>query len=60
MYTDAQRDRSDFNVASIPADFTAPNDSAFDQVYMRKLYHEGYDMARANTEWQKVPPGFKQ
>ena len=60
MYTDAQRDDTDFNVASIPPDFSAPNNSAFDPVYMRALYQKGYDMATAGTEWQKVPPGFKQ
>ena len=45
MYADAQRDGTDFNVASIPADFTAPNNSAFDPVYMKKLYQKGYQMA---------------
>ena len=60
MYTDAKRDHTDFNVASIPADFSAPNTSDFDPVYMKALYKEGYDMAKTGTEWQKVPPGFKQ
>ena len=60
MYTDAKRDHTDFNVASIPADFSAPNTSDFDPVYMKALYQEGYGMAKAGTEWQKAPPGFKQ
>jgi len=60
MYTDAKRDHTDFNIASIPADFSAPNTSDFDPAYMKALYKEGYEMAKAGTEWQKVPPGFKQ
>jgi hypothetical protein len=59
MYTDAKRDRTDFNLASIPADFSVPNTSAFDPVYMKALYKRGYDMAVADVEWQKAPPGFK-
>jgi Patatin-like phospholipase len=59
MYTDAKRDRTDFNLASIPADFSEPNTSAFDPVYMKALYKRGYDMAVADVEWQKAPPGFK-
>jgi hypothetical protein len=60
MYADAQRDGTDFNVASIPGDFTAPSNSAFDPVYMKKLYQKGYQMAQGGTEWQKVPPDFKK
>src|SRR5262249_24690074 len=50
MYTDAQRDHTDCNVASIPPDFSVPSNSAFDPVYMKAVYKEGYDMAVAGTE----------
>jgi hypothetical protein len=60
MYAQSQRDRTDFNVASIPADFNAPNKSPFDPVYMRALYQEGYKEELAGKAWQKVPPGYKE
>jgi hypothetical protein len=60
MYAQSQRDRTDFNVASIPADFNVPNKSPFDPVYMRALYQEGYKQELAGQAWQKVPPGFKE
>ena len=60
MYAQSQRDRTDFNVASIPPDFNAPNKSPFDPVYMRALYQEGYKEELAGQAWQKVPPGFKE
>lgn len=59
MYAQSQRDRTDFNVASIPPDFNVPNKSPFDPVYMRALYQEGYKEELAGQAWQKVPPGFK-
>ena len=58
MYADAQRDRTDFNVASTPADFSAPNNSPFDPVYMRALYQEGYKIIMAGQAWQKGAAGL--
>jgi hypothetical protein len=60
MYADAKRDKTDFNVASIPADFSVPSKSPFDPVYMRALYQEGYKLELAGEAWQKVPPGFRE
>jgi predicted patatin/cPLA2 family phospholipase len=60
MYAQSQRDHTDFNVASIPPDFSAPNKSPFDPVYMRALYQEGYKEMLAGKAWQKVPPGFTE
>jgi hypothetical protein len=60
MYADAKRDKTDFNVASIPADFSVPSKSPFDPVYMRALYQEGYKLELAGQVWQKVPPGFRE
>ena len=45
MYTQAVRDGVDFNVASIPEDFTEVSKSTFDQNYMKKLYKRGYQTA---------------
>lgn len=60
MYAQSERDHTDFNVASIPTDFNAPNKSAFDPVYMRALYQEGYKEILAGKAWQKVPPGYRE
>ncbi|MFO0994019.1 MAG: patatin-like phospholipase family protein [Hyphomicrobiales bacterium] len=60
MYAQSERDHTDFNVASIPPDFNAPNKSAFDPVYMRALYKEGYKEILAGKAWQKVPPGYRE
>lgn len=60
MYAQSERDHTDFNVASIPTDFSAPNKSAFDPVYMRALYQEGYKEILAGKAWQKVPPGYRE
>lgn len=60
MYAQSERDHTDFNVASIPPDFNEPNKSAFDPVYMRALYQEGYKEVLAGKAWQKVPPGYRE
>jgi hypothetical protein len=60
MYTHAVRDGVDFNVASIPDDFTEVSQSTFDQDYMTKLYKRGYEAATSGTAWQKTPPDYVQ
>jgi Patatin-like phospholipase len=60
MYTQAVRDGVDFNVASIPDDFTEVSKSTFDQDYMTKLYKRGYQAAISGTAWQKTPPDYVQ
>jgi predicted acylesterase/phospholipase RssA len=56
MYAQAIRDQVDFNIASIPDDFTETGQSEFDREYMNKLYHRGYELAGAGHVWQKIPP----
>jgi hypothetical protein len=58
IYLTAQRDGVDFNLAYIPASFTAPHREEFDTEYMRQLYALGYDLAAKGYPWQKAPPGL--
>ena len=59
IYVLALRDKIDYNLASIPADFNAPSEGMFDQVFMQKLFKLGYDMGRNGYPWQKYPPGYQ-
>jgi predicted acylesterase/phospholipase RssA len=56
MYTRAQADRIDYNLAAIPADFDAPHPKPFDRAYMRALYDRALAMGRAGYGWAKAPP----
>ncbi len=58
IYTTAQRDRIDFNLALIGDDFKQPYTAPFDRAYMAKLFEYGLRKGRAGYAWQKVPPGF--
>lgn len=53
-----ERDGNDFNLAYIPATFIEEPTEGFDPVYMTKLYDLGFQMAKADYPWEKVPPGF--
>jgi predicted patatin/cPLA2 family phospholipase len=59
IYVLALRDKIDYNLASIPADFNAPSEGMFDTVFMNKLFNLGYEMARNSYPWQKYPPGYQ-
>ena len=56
IYSVAQRDSIDFNLAYIPPTFKTPHTKDFDTVYMRALYDLGYDMAEKGYTWSKRPP----
>ncbi len=56
LYSSAQRDGIDFNLAYIGADFTTERKENFDQAYMRALFQYGYRKARNGYRWFKVPP----
>ena len=58
MYAQSQRDGVDFNLVSIPSDFTEKSKSEFDQAYMKKLYDRGYQMGQVASTWQKEPPDY--
>jgi predicted acylesterase/phospholipase RssA len=49
----------EFNLASIPADFTQTSDEPFDQKYMTALFNRGYDLGHENYSWVKAPPGLE-
>jgi hypothetical protein len=59
IYTTAQRDGLDYNLAYIPKSFNAPHKEDFDSVYMRELFQTGYRLALNGYDWEKVPPGLK-
>jgi predicted acylesterase/phospholipase RssA len=56
IYSIAKQDGIDFNLASIPADFSQSSDQPFDQKYMIALYERGYVMGRQIQPWAKAPP----
>jgi hypothetical protein len=58
-YLAAQTGNMDFNVAAIPANFSAPRASEFDTAYMSKLFAAGYQEARTGFPWAKTPPGYE-
>jgi hypothetical protein len=60
IYTTAQRDRIDFNLAMIDDDFKVPYTAPFDHAYMVKLFEYGLRKGRDGYIWQKVPPGYAQ
>ena len=59
IYSVTRRDGIDFNLASIPADFSETSDEPFDQKYMIALFERGYDLASRNYSWAKAPPGME-
>ncbi len=59
IYSVAKRDGIDFNLASIPADFSDISREPFDQKYMIALFDRGYDLASHNYSWLKAPPGLE-
>ncbi len=59
IYTLTKRDGIDFNLASIPADFSETSTEPFDQKYMVALFGRGYELASHNYSWAKAPPGME-
>lgn len=58
IYSIAKQEGIDFNLASIPADFTESSDQPFDQKYMIALFERGYAMGAEKQPWAKSPPGL--
>jgi hypothetical protein len=59
IYIQTCRDGLDFNLAYIPADFTAESREEFDSEYMKKLFNMAFDRAKAGYAWEKMPPELK-
>jgi predicted patatin/cPLA2 family phospholipase len=59
IYSVTKRDGIDFNLASIPPDFSDTSGEPFDQRYMIALFDRGYDLASHNYSWAKAPPGME-
>jgi predicted acylesterase/phospholipase RssA len=59
IYSIARRDGIEFNLASIPSDFSNTSREPFDQNYMIALFDRGYDLAKHNYGWVKTPPGME-
>ena len=59
IYSITRRDGIDFNLASIPSDFSDVSAEPFDQRYMNALFDRGYDLASRNYAWMKAPPGLE-
>jgi predicted patatin/cPLA2 family phospholipase len=58
IYSIAQRDGLDFNLAFIPKSFTRTLKEPFETAYMKDLFDVGYQMAVKGFPWVKSPPGF--
>jgi predicted patatin/cPLA2 family phospholipase len=56
IYFVTKRDKVDYNLAFIGADFTAPHPGDFDKAYMQALFDYGYQQARRGYRWRKEPP----
>jgi hypothetical protein len=58
IYSITKADGIDFNLASIPADFSETSDEPFDQNYIA-LFDRGYNLASHNYSWVKAPLGME-
>jgi hypothetical protein len=59
IYFISKRDKVDYNLEYIGADFQAPEKKGeFDQGYMRALYDYGYRQGKAGPQWHKTPPSI--
>jgi hypothetical protein len=57
MYGKATAEGIEYNLASIPPDFSTPRPAPFDTAYMKSLYDRGFALGRAGYPWAKAPPG---
>ena len=58
IYAGTLRDGMDFRLAVVPAEFQEERESAFDPVYMRKLFDFAFQLAKNGYPWATEPPGF--
>jgi len=60
IYVSADRDKIDFNLASIPETFNAELKQPFDTAYMNVLFNLGYNLGKKGYPWAKFPPGYRE
>jgi hypothetical protein len=60
IYSTAQRDGVDYNLAYIGPDFTVEHREDFDPAYMKALFDYGYQKALHSYRWHKAPPILAQ
>ena len=58
IFTRAQIEGTDFNLAAIPSWFSMSKEQSFERTYMQTLYDEGYRSGLVGYRWMKVPPGL--
>ena len=58
VYLAAKRSGVDFNVASIPPDFSAPSRGPFDPDYMGALFQTGENLAKSAAPFANQPPPY--
>ncbi|MGE0723398.1 MAG: patatin-like phospholipase family protein [Alphaproteobacteria bacterium] len=56
VWTTAQRDGVDYNLAYIGSDFEAPRKGDFDREFMSALFAYAHDRAVRGYPWHKTPP----
>ena len=59
IYSIANANGIQFNLASVPADFDFPTDTLFDQKYMTALFDRGYAMGSHGYPWVTSLPGLR-
>jgi len=57
-YLAAKRSGVDFNIATIPADFSAPSRGPFDPDYMNALFQLGENLGKSATPFGSTPPPY--
>ena len=57
-YMVAERSGVPFNVATIPATFSAPSKGPFDSHYMNALFKAGFEQGRSATPFSAEPPPY--
>jgi len=58
LYTYAQRDDFEYNLAYTPESFTEKPKELFDTEYMKKLFELGYKLGKEGYQWRHHPYGF--
>lgn len=59
LYTYAQRDNFEYNIAYVPENFKEKSKELFDKEYMKKLFELGYKLGIEGYQWRHYPYGFE-